>query len=307
MSMMKSIFRSTVTPLLRKSLPSNRIKFMSAASITKDKLEGDVASYYGKNANYAGLFGTNIHFGYFPHISDPSKPIIDFPGSGYALNQHMIDIAGINSTSNVIDFGCGVGGPIFDVSQKANCKVTGIDLTPGFIQQAKEEFGSKSDNVNYICGSITDLPKELKNGNEKFTHLFTIQAICHVARYFNDVCREAASILDKDGIMVINDFVVAEDGPTEKAKSHFYKRLHFEHLMSFADYAEGLTNNGFDIIKYENCSQHAKYGYEILAPQAAEKKSIEADGLPLSTHYQETSQCFQRGELGMVVIVARKQ
>ena len=147
----------------------------------------------------------------------------------------------------------------------------------------------------------------MKNSDEKFTHLFTIQAICHVARYFNDVCREAASILDTNGIMVINDFVVAEDGPTEKAAAHFYKRLHFDNLMSFADYAEGLTNNGFDIIKYENCSEHAKYGYEILAPQAEEKGSIEADGLPLSKHYQETSKCFQRGELGMVVIVARKK
>ena len=123
MSMMKSIFRSSITPSLRKSLASHGMRFMSASSVTKDKLEGDVASYYGKNANYAGLFGTNIHFGYFPHIADPSKKVVDFPESGYALNQHMIDIAGINSTSNVIDFGCGVGGPIFDVSQKANCKV----------------------------------------------------------------------------------------------------------------------------------------------------------------------------------------
>merc|ERR1719384_518447 len=78
-------------------------------------------------------------------------------------------------------------------------------------------------------------------------------------------------------------------------------------IYYFADYAEGLTNNGFEILKYENCSQHAAYGYQILAPQAEELGSIEADGLSLSTHYQETSKCFQRGELGMIIIVARKK
>jgi len=278
---------------------------MSTAA-TKDSVERDVAIYYGKNANYAGLFGTNIHFGYFPHVADPNKPILSFAESGSELTRHMTDIAGINSTSNVIDFGCGVGRPIFDVSQATNCTVTGLDITPEFIEQAKQEFGVKSNKVKYVVGSIKDLPTEIKNG-AKYSHLFSIQAICHVARFFEDVLREAYSVLDTNGIMVINDFVVAENGPTDKAEEHFYKRLHFDKLLSFADYAEGLTNNGFEIIKYENCSLHAKYGYEILAPQAKAKGSIEADGIELATHYQETSNCFKRGELGMIVIVARKK
>lgn len=127
MSMIKSIFYGAVNinPLLIKSTQSHSMRYMSASisALAKDKLEGEVASYYGKNANYAGLFGTNIHFGYFPHISDPSQKVITFPESGYALNKHMIEIAGINSSSNVIDFGCGVGGPIFDVVQQTNCSV----------------------------------------------------------------------------------------------------------------------------------------------------------------------------------------
>merc|ERR1712228_1042282 len=175
----------------------------------------------------------------------------------------MIRVSGIDSNSNVIDFGCGAGEPIFDMGQ-------------------------------------------IKNG-PKFSHLFSIQAICHIARYYDDVLREAYSELDTNGIMVINDFVVAEAGPTEKASSHFYKRLHFDHLLTFADFAEGLTKNGFEILRFENCSKHAMYGYDMLAPQAQELGSIEADGLPLSKHYQETSDCFERGELGMVVVVARKK
>jgi len=155
-------------------------------------------------------------------------------------------------------------------------------------------------------GSMTDLPAEIKNG-KKFTHLFSIQAICHIAKYFDEVLREAHAVLDTGGIMVINDFVVAEMGPTEAANAHFYKRLHFDSLLTFADFAEGLTRNGFEILRFENCSKHAEYGYNILAPAAEELGSIEADGLKLSMHYEETSKCFGRGELGMIVVVARKK
>eukprot|EP01084_Bolivina_argentea_P315732 547103_1 len=141
MSMLKTAFQSTITKL--KLNPSCMMRFMSTAAASKDQLEGNVASYYGKNANYAGLFGTNIHFGYFPHISDPSQSIVDFPESGFQLNKHMVNVAEIDSTSNVIDFGCGVGGPIFDVSQSTGCKATGIDLTPEFVEQAKTHFSSQ--------------------------------------------------------------------------------------------------------------------------------------------------------------------
>jgi len=279
----------------------------SATSLaSKDSLERDTATYYGKNANYADLFGTNIHFGYFPHITDPSQKIVDFAQSGFALNQRMIDVAGIDANSNVIDFGCGVGGPIFDVSQRTNCKAMGVDLTPEFIVQAQQQFGSQSDKVQYMVGSITDLPSALKNG-PKFSHLFTIQAICHVSRFFDDVLASAYSVLQEGGILVANDFVVAESGPSKEAEEFFYTRLHFDKLLTFADYAECLTRNGFEIVLFENCSKHAEYGYQILAPEAQQRGCMEKDGRPLSLHYEQTSACFARGELGKIIVVARKR
>ena len=90
---------------------------------SKEELEEFISSYYGKNKNYASLFGKNYHFGYFPHLSDNSQSILNFLESGTALTQHMCKIGNINSNSNVIDFGCGIGGPAFDISQSMNCRV----------------------------------------------------------------------------------------------------------------------------------------------------------------------------------------
>merc|ERR1719204_722978 len=84
------------------------VNFSATALKSKSELEGEVASYYGKNANYAKLLGTNFHLGYFPHVNDASKPPLTFAESGTELTKHMMNVAGIDSTSNVIDFGCGV-------------------------------------------------------------------------------------------------------------------------------------------------------------------------------------------------------
>lgn len=307
------MIRSSFTPSLKRiaslatqSQRPSRAAFSASALKSKTELEGEVASYYGQNANYAGLFGTNIHLGYFPHVDDASKPILTFAESGSELTKHMMTVAGIDSTSKVIDFGCGAGGPIFDISQTADCEVLGIDVTSEFIDQATAQFASQSEKVRYLTASILDLPSEIK-AMPKFSHLFSVQCLCHCARFMKDILREAHEVLEKDGLMVINDFVVTESGPTERSAAYFYKRLHFDHLLSFADYAEVLTRNGFDIVTYENCSKHAQFGYETLREMATEQERVEDDGQPLSVHYEETAESFKRGEIGMVIIVARKR
>ena len=181
-----------------------------------------------------------------------------------------------------------------------------MDLTSEFIAQATEQFASQSDKVQYMTASILDLPQEIK-AMPKFSHLFSVQCLCHCARFMKEILGEAHQVLDKNGLMVINDFVVSESGPTDKSAAYFYKRLHFDHLLSFADYAAVLTQNGFDIVRYENCSKHAQFGYEALRDMAKEQERVEWDGQPQSVHYGESAESFKRGELGMIVIVARKR
>ena len=85
----------------------------------------EISNYYRKSAtsNYERLFGNSRHFGYFPHIRDPSRPKLSFAEAGSALTRHMADIAEIDSHSRVIDFGCGAGQPLFEINQATGCRV----------------------------------------------------------------------------------------------------------------------------------------------------------------------------------------
>jgi len=276
---------------------------------TKEDLEDAIKTYYGQKAssNYVAMCGDNRHFGYFPHLKDPTKPVLNFTESLSALNLHMANIAGIDANSRVLDFGCGAGQPIFDICQATGCEGLGLDLTREHVALAKEKYAPRYDKLDYVQGSVTDLPSEIKAG-PKFTHVFTTQVIYHIARYQQDVFREAHSVLDTNGILVIDDFVQSESGVGQKAKDYFFKRLQcFEPLQTFAGYAQGLTDAGFEIVSFENATDSMAYAYEIGALRAAENECIEYDGQPLSKHYEETSKACKRGEIGMIVVVARKK
>jgi len=76
---------------------------------------------------------------------DPERPTYQdfFPfdqlhGRGIEATREHIERAGINSSMNVLDLGCGVGGCSRVIAAECGCRVTGIDLTARFIEVAQE-------------------------------------------------------------------------------------------------------------------------------------------------------------------------
>merc|ERR1719400_397333 len=141
----KSLSAAAVQNVCRRPLSSTALD-----TKTKEQLEEELSKYYGESAkgNYERLFGNNRHFGYFPHLNDASQPKLDFREGGSALTQHMARIAGIDSNSRVIDFGCGAGQPLFEICQSTGCQGLGVDLTPEHVSLANEEYASQCDNLD---------------------------------------------------------------------------------------------------------------------------------------------------------------
>jgi SAM-dependent methyltransferase len=76
---------------------------------------------------------------------DPEHPTYQdfFPfdqlhGRGVEATREHIERAGINSSMHVLDLGCGVGGCSRVIAATCGCRVTAIDLTPQFIEIARE-------------------------------------------------------------------------------------------------------------------------------------------------------------------------
>jgi len=69
---------------------------------------------------------------------------------------NSIDISGLN----VLDVGCGLGGPCRMLADEYNCQATGIDLSHEYIRTANKlsELVNLNNRTTFIQGNATELP-----------------------------------------------------------------------------------------------------------------------------------------------------
>ena len=98
---------------------------------------------------------------------DPEQPTYQdfFPfdqlhGRGIEATREHIELAGINSNMHVLDLGCGVGGCSRVIAVTCGCRVTAIDLTPQFLEVAREltRWCGMADRIEFRQADALDLP-----------------------------------------------------------------------------------------------------------------------------------------------------
>ena len=63
-------------------------------------------------------------------------PLDQFHTRGILATSELAAAARIDSSTHVLGLGCGIGGPARYLAATFGCKVTGIDLSPAFIDAA---------------------------------------------------------------------------------------------------------------------------------------------------------------------------
>ncbi|MDO9256135.1 MAG: methyltransferase domain-containing protein [Bacteroidales bacterium] len=104
--------------------------------------------------------------------------------------------------SQVLDVGCGIGGPARMLADEFNCEVTGIDMSHEFILTARKlsALVGLRDKTEFIQGDALELPFE--NGT------FDVAWTQHVQMNVNDKARfysEIARVLSDKGIFIYYD------------------------------------------------------------------------------------------------------
>ena len=141
---------------------------------------------------------------------DPERPNYEdfFPfdqlhGRGIQATREHIERAGIKSGMHVLDLGCGVGGSSRVIAAKCGCRVTGIDLTPQYIEVAREltRRCGMADCIEFQQANALDLP--FANGT--FDHVW-----CHnVTMNIQDkrkFASEVARVLKRGGRFSCSEF-----------------------------------------------------------------------------------------------------
>src|SRR5262249_2172501 len=85
-----------------------------------------------------------------------------FHTRGILATAELAGATGLKSGDSVLDLGCGIGGPARYLAATFGCTVTGVDLSPSFIDAANYLTArcGLSDRVTFQVGDALHLPFE---------------------------------------------------------------------------------------------------------------------------------------------------
>jgi SAM-dependent methyltransferase len=94
------------------------------------------------------------------------------------VSAHLVKLCNVSSDDRVLDVACGTGNTAITVSRKG-AKVTGIDITPQMLTQAKAEATlAAAGDIKWVEGDAEDLPFEDGSFDvvlSSFGHMFASQ------------------------------------------------------------------------------------------------------------------------------------
>ena len=114
---------------------------------------GDLETTLLRALESAGLDPDNLH-------PDDLAPVDEFHIRGSEATREMIDLAGFGAKDDVLDAGCGIGGPSRQLLLNCGCRVTGLDLTREYCELARKlaERLGLGDRVAYHQGDAQSMP-----------------------------------------------------------------------------------------------------------------------------------------------------
>ena len=133
----------------------------------------------------------------------------EFHIGGIQATSDLLDQLDIGPQTRVLDIGSGLGGPARHISSRYGAKLTGIDLTPEFVETATRLTHLCKLDINFRVGSALDIPLE-DNG-------FDLATLIHVGMNLPDkatLFTETARVLRPEGVFAVYDVMsIAKNHP----------------------------------------------------------------------------------------------
>jgi SAM-dependent methyltransferase len=128
------------------------------------------------------------------------KAVDEFHIGGDEATAALLDQLDIGPETRVLDVGSGIGGPARTIAARYGASVTGVELTPDFVETARRLTEVVGLTVDYVVGSALDLPFPEAS--------FDLAMLLHVGMNIPDKPRlfaEVARVLAPGGTFAVFD------------------------------------------------------------------------------------------------------
>jgi SAM-dependent methyltransferase len=183
---------------------------------------------------------------------DQLAPLDQFHIRGILATAELAAAARLEPSTRVLDLGCGVGGPARYLARTFGCNVTGVDLSPGFIDAANYLTArcGLSDRVAFQVGDALHLPFE--------DAAFDAAFLQHVAMNIADrtsLYAEMRRILAPGGRFATYDLVLRDGDVVYPAP--WARDASTSFLLSEGDTRKALEQAGFKAVLWRDDTQAA--------------------------------------------------
>jgi SAM-dependent methyltransferase len=99
-----------------------------------------IAGHWGKDDVYALIMSALEKAGKSPDALtvEDLAPVDHFHARGFPATVDLADRLPIKPDHHILDIGCGIGGPARYIAARFQCRVSGIDITPAFVEAANK-------------------------------------------------------------------------------------------------------------------------------------------------------------------------
>ncbi len=201
---------------------------------------------------------------------DDLAPVDEFHMGGRDATVHLAEGLGLKEGMSVLDIGSGIGGPARFFASRYGCRVTGIDVTPEYVQVAGSltAMVGLTDRVTFRIGSATALPFDAES--------FDAATLIHVSMNIADkekLCAEVARAVKPQAVFGLYEVMRTADGdlsyPVPWAETPALSIL-----ATPLAYRQALERNGFEVMAEENRRDFALDFFHRV------RKRISESGLP---------------------------
>lgn len=196
---------------------------------------------------------------------DDLAPVDEFHIGGRQASEDFLGQLDLTSEKQVLDVGCGLGGAARFVASHYGCQVTGIDLTPEFIETGKVVCGwvGLNSRVSLHQGNALAMPFP--------NHAFDRAYMLHVGMNIDDkvkLCSEVSRVLRSNSLFGIYDVMRVGDGELTYLVP-WATTAESSAVAKPAQYREALEKAGLAVVAERNRRDFALAFFDQLRAKTA--------------------------------------
>jgi len=186
-------------------------------------------------------------------VASDLSVVDEFHIGGHPATQYLLSKMQFDDSDHVLDIGSGIGGAARAIASSAGCRVTGIDLTPEYVETAEilSRLTGLDDQVSFKTASALDLPF----GDGEFDAAVTLHVAMNIKER-DKLYSEMFRVLKPGAAVAIYDVMKTNDEPLDFPVP-WAQTQESSYLVSPEKMHDYLTAAGFENIITDDRSEFA--------------------------------------------------